>query len=71
MRTQHDLQMPRQVFLRKQLRDTRHPLSLFARNLQQRRVAPSDLGDRDIAQESRQLPGEMRWAMALTDKAIY
>ncbi len=68
--SEHDLQMPREIFFAEQARDTLHTLALFTRDLQQGRIFTRNLGDGRIAQEAHHLAREMRWAVALADEVV-
>ena len=70
MSAQHDLQMPRQVFLAEQIGDAAHAGALIGGNLQERRVFARDLRHRDIAQEAHQLAREMRGTVAFADQFV-
>ncbi len=68
---QHNLQVPRQVFLAEQFRRPRYPLPLVARNLQQRRLSPGHFGDHGVAQKPHQLPREMGRIMSLGQQLVH
>ncbi len=70
VRSEHDLQMAREIFFAEQSRDTLHTLALFTRDLQQGRISTRNLGDGRIAQEAHHLAREVRWAVALADQVI-
>src|SRR6202795_2870314 len=70
MGAQHDLQMPRQVFLAEQLGDAANAGALVGRNLQQARVLARDFRYGHIPQEAYQLAREMRGTVAFADQLV-
>ena len=67
---QHNLQMPRQVFFRKEICDARNAISLVRRNLQQGGVAACNLRYHGIPQKSHQLLGKVHRVLAFAEQAI-
>ena len=70
VRAQHDLQMPRQVFLAEKLGDAADAGAFIGRNLQQRRVLARDLRHRGIPEKAQKLARKMRGAVSFADQLI-
>src|SRR5580698_11024782 len=67
---EHDLEMAREIFFAEHFGNAGDALALFARNLQQERIFAGNFCDGGVPQESDQLAGEVRWAVALADKVV-
>jgi hypothetical protein len=67
---QHDLQVAREVFFAEQFGDAIDALAFFARNLQQGRILPGNLGDGGVAQETHHLAGEVCGAVTFADEVV-
>src|SRR5579863_9433527 len=63
--------MPCQVLLAEQLGNACYPHPFVARNLQQGRVATSDLSHNTVAQKSNHLPREMSGTVAFANQPVH